>query len=706
MKKQIILLVFVVGSLTVLAQSPKPAIKRIIRSATSPNGNYIYLCGYDHFLNQDSALIGTTDYFLVERLLIPQNQDSLTNTNYKKVGIAKAIQNINELKEHYTDEYIENFKNVFKLKNNNQVVAYFNKHYKPKDFFLFYQTIETKMALGQVYLDKDVKPGEVYQYIVTRVDKNKKQEVWGYCVVESKVGNYTLPYLRAAIHSTFSYDSSVIVNWKLPVGDKVMTQIPIPKSGIDGNQQSVSRMLPFSEKWLRAKVIEHNGDGNFKVVKRLFPTLNATEDTLTYTYLKNCQPEEITVAYLKMEDEVYNEGVESDTVFSFSLEQKSLPIISAVKAVDVENAVQLSWNKLPQKNYITGIAITRYNSQDVLDSIAILSSGDTSFIDDKIELGQHYRYQVKALYLPQIKLQQQNAAEAIGTYTKFSKTAIPVNVTAKNEGKNIRLNWDFNESTGFNGFYVYRGTSPNNLNVIDGPFTQRTYLDTATHLSGRSEYYYAIISQNLRQDTSEYSNIVKISPQRKIETSLTNDISFYYSNGSLNISWKDAMQTDNAIEGFVVQKRTEGNNNFINLNSQPVTSNNISDTNIVAGVHYDYRIATVNFKNEQSDFGSEQTFYLEKNAVDIVNNFYVRNITGAVEISLPNMQFDDRKAYNIYRRDAANLNFSKLSTIAANTFVYKDVTAKSKQVYVYAITITNNDEREGERGKSISIRKD
>jgi fibronectin type 3 domain-containing protein len=303
-------------------------------------------------------------------------------------------------------------------------------------------------------------------------------------------------------------------------------------------------------------------------------------------------------------------------------------------------------------------------------------------------------------------MRQNVAASTVGTITKFSRPNPPFNLKANNVGKHIKLTWESKEQLGFKGYYIYRGTSTKNLNVIEGPVTTKTYIDTADHLSGRSDYYYAVISQNLMQDTSIYSNLVRISPNRKIETSLPNDISFYYSNGFLNISWPDTRTNDNAIEGFMVQKRKEGEKDFVSLNRDMVIDNKIIDSNLIAGVKYDYRIANVTNNKEVSDFGSSQTFYLEKPPVDVVNMFYVRNIENAIEISLPQMQFEDRKSYTIYRRDASNLQFEKLAEMDANTFKYIDKTAKSKQIYVYSISITNKDDREGVRGKSISVRKD
>jgi hypothetical protein len=679
---------------------------KLISSATSPFGNYIYLCNEQQFYGTDSNLIPSTDYFIVERTLYTPDADKSITPKVNKIGIVKCIQNIKDLKNYYSDEYIENFKKVFKLSSTKDVINYFNNHYQPRDYFLYYQFIETKMALGHVFLDKDVKEGEKYMYIITRVGKDKSQKQWGLSIVDSKIGNYLLPNLKPSISNVYQYDSAVILKWKLPINDSLVKSIAITKSNFTFDTKNINKTMPFEITQLRANLYELDVNGKYNMVKKLLGQVNETNDTITYTYQKDCLPEQAYTMFIRTEDEVYNEGLESDTTIAFSINENNLVKLTAIEAKEIENGIKLSWKQLQQKPYLYGIELGKFNSEEMYDSLGIISPMDTTFIDTKLEAGQHYRYQVRAMYLPQLKMKQDQPASAVATITKFSKPYAPYNLKAIQDGKNIKLTWESKDQLGLKGYYIYRGTSTKNLNVVEGPIVAKTYTDTAQHLSGRSAYFYTVLSENLMQDTSIYSNIVKITPNRKIETSLPNDISFYYSNGILNVSWTDTRINDNAIEGFMVQKRKDGDKDFVNLNTEIIANNKTIDSNLIEGVKYHYRIANVTQNKVVGDFGDAQTFELEKKLVDVVNVFYVRNIENAIEISLPQMQFSDRKSYTIYRRDAGNLQFEKLTEMDANTFKFIDKTARSKQIYVYAITITSTDGREGVRGKSISLRKD
>ena len=85
--------------------------------------------------------------------------------------------------------------------------------------------------------------------------------------------------------------------------------------------------------------------------------------------------------------------------------------------------------------------------------------------------------------------------------------------------------------------------------------------------------------------------------------------------------------------------------------------------------------------------------------------FYLRNVTEGISISWPQVEMKNRKAYNIYRREASETEFKKMASLNGHTFSYVDKNAKPGSIYVYYLSITEDDNREGERGKSSSIRR-
>ncbi|HEX8462377.1 MAG TPA: fibronectin type III domain-containing protein [Segetibacter sp.] len=694
-----ILLVYLSVAITGFGQSEE-GYDKLLRAANSPKGNYIYL--YNQIEQQGIA--GTTDYFVIERMKYDSTKVNAAPSALKAIGEARKVQSLAELKQYYSQKDIEEIKAFLSMSSDEEVLNYFVTHQDLKDFPVLYESVETRQALGEVFLDKNVVAGEVYFYRLTRVLKNKSKEPWGYSVAQSNAGNYTLPYYKPVVNSVQTFDSSVTITWKVPVPPNLVNEIPVPKSNLPMDKDASVLKMPFPPSSTRAKVFV-NKNGKFVQVQKLFPGLNASKDTISYYYSQKCLPEENVTAFLVTEDEVYNQGISSDTAYTFAIEKKNLPLIYGIRITDVVNGIQLSWDKLPAKPYLAGVEINRYNSEDKLDSIATVPIGDTSYTDYAVKVGEHYRYKVKAVFIPQTGLVQEIPAEGIGTFTKFTRPLPPYNMKVENVGKNVLLKWDALDEPSFYGFYIYRGTSEKNLSVVAGPVFTKSFLDTAGSLSGRSQYFYAVVNQNLMQDTSIYSPVVSIVPDRKLNTAFPNNVQFYYANGRLRIMWNDVREDDNAIRAFVVQKKLPDDKQFTRITQKPVTDNFVEDTAITAGVPNQYRVAAVTYKGEQSEYGEIAEFTLPKTDVSVMNVFNVRNVTEGIHISWPAMEFPDRSSYNIFRREAATAKFTRIAAVPNNTFFYVDKTVKPNQVYVYKMSITESDKREGPAGKSVSIRK-
>jgi uncharacterized protein len=700
-KKLKIILFILLSHLTTTAQDGDFAGK-YLSTATSSKGNYIYLLTEKDLLGKDSLIMKSTDYFIIERMPYNDIEGATTKPTLKKIGEAKLTSSVKELNQYYSAEQINQFKEAFQLKRDEDVVNYFTTHFSLQDYFIAYNLVETKLALGHVYLDTDVKEGEVFYYHITRVDKNKTTEDWGYSIAQSKAGNYLLPYYKPKISAINILDSSVDITWKMAVTEDIIKKIPIPKSNLAIDRDGALTRTPFTP--LNSKAVLYiKSNSGFKSVTTLLPIINETNDTVTYSYQKPCVPEETISAFLVTQDEIYNKGIESDTAYTIAIDQKTIPLIYSVRVNEIVNGIQLNWDKLPNKPYLTGIEIGRYNSDEKYDSVATVSAMDTSFTDYKIAVGQHYRYKVKAVFLPQLNIEQAVPAEAVGTFTIFNKPLPVTNLSIENKNKLPFLKWDEIKDPSFYGSFIYRGTSSKNLSVIAGPIKTNYFIDSATSVTGRSEYYYAIINQNLREDTSVFSEVVRIVPDKKIEITFPSTMEFYYANGTLNISWNDVRAMDNSIESFVVQKKISTQKSFLILGNS--INNNLEDADIKDEITYEYRVAAISYKGDTSDYSNAYTFNLAPKEIPEVNIFYTRNVSEGIEISWPSIIYQNRKSYNIYRRLATEQDFTKVATVPSNTFLYVDKTGDGNKIYVYKISVTQNDGKEGEQGKSVSIRR-
>jgi len=709
--KKILNLIFLMScfaSASLRAQQIQTIVPRVLKVASSKQGNYIYLAGREEIVGSDTAFMRSTDHFIIKRMPYVMSSDSIkvkaALKNLKTIGNAKRVTTEQQLKAIFSDTDIGELKTSFKKKSTQEVVDFLTGHVKAIDYGLAYGIIEMKIAMGHVYFDADVKEGEVVYYHVTRVDKNNVEHPWGFALAQGKVGNYALQYLKPIVSEINSSDSTVNISWKLQIAGKGLKAFPKPKTLAAFDPEGKLQEVPFPLTNLGGKVVALRSRKPVSGL-RVMGQVNAAGDTITFHYDSKINKEEEFSAYLMPEDEIYNQGAPSDLAVAFGVDERNTPVIGNLRLKEIPNGIRLSWSQLPAKAYITGIEVARYDSEDHMEKLGILSALDTSYTDNAIKVGQHYRYHVKILFMPGTGIEQGIPAQAAGSYTLFSKPLPPHNLSAKAEGDKITLNWDLEEDPGFYGFFVYRGTSPNKMDLIAGPIKEKKYVDTAESLSGRSQYYYAVKNQNLRQDTSLHTEPVMVKSARKILIDPPADVLFYYANGKLRIDWADTRMRDNFIESFVLQKRKKGDAEYTTLPLKTKNDAFYVDSLINRGFTYQYRVASVGANGEISAYSNAGEFSLKKEAVATVGLFYARNITAGVEVSLPEVIYDERKAYQIYRRNANGGAFAKIGAMNADTFIFTDEKVESGQTYIYSIRVTDKADREGEMGLSVSVKR-
>ncbi len=710
-------LLFVFGSLICFicnptignAQFAKDILKqgkfesKYIPSFQSLDGNYLYV---NDNLATDSIKLSKTAFFSIERIDISKySEDSLKKMNFNPnellpIGRLQPVQDIDALKDICSAVYIESFKKDKGLKTDKEIVSYFQTHRSFNDYGFWYNLIETRMALGLVYLDKKINTGSKYIYFISRVYKDGKVESFGMnSSIGKKNGNVLLPLYQPFTSKKFTSDSALIISWKLPFDNNKIESFYQKKAA-----EKDFSPIPFGFKNIRGGVYLQTTAG-WEKLDLILPSENSKGDTLTFTYTAKAVSEKYYKLFLQIEDEVHNKGLTSDTSTMIVVSKESLPIVTKVYVTDTLNSIRVSWKPIIPKFYVDKIEISK-SELNTKPTFIYAKPTDTLFIDYNIEVGKKYIYKVKTLFLPQTTLKQESAAEGVGKFTVFTKPLPPTNLTASNYGKNILLKWDNDSIPGFYGFYIYRGTSINELSLLSGPLFQSKFVDTANSLSGSSTYYYAVVSQNLRQQSSNYSNRVQIVPNRKYFIPKPAQIDFYYANKELTVSWDAVHLQDASIIAYLLQKKSEKDTAFISL---PLIRNGINyhiDTNLRGGINYQYRVASINITGDTSDFTDVFAYGVKKPDVSILNNFNVRNITEGIEIALPPVVFNNRKQYKIYRKEEGENDYNSIGIIDAEQFLFIDKKVLSNKYYTYSISVIDNEGREGIKSDAQSVKRD
>ena len=672
---------------------------KIVPSINGPAGNYLYIVSLDDL---SERRVSKTDVFLIERIEKETATEETSESSAVKIGECTQVNTYKELKTYFSSEDLAELKEMWGDISDNEVLSKFTEYESLDSIAFIYPYIETRRALGHVYLDDNVKTGYYYIYKITKIAADGEETLWGYSYTKGGMGNYILPHLKPRWADASGKDSLVKILWTVALSEEQFEAIPLGKEVSEENYNKQLHHLPFRPTNLRAKVMVAAENG-YEERGVITPTYSEQGDSLYFQYYQTEVEEEYLKSYIILQDEVYNEGIPSDTAIVFSEDSTTIDIIYDITVTDTLNGIHIAWDPLPARAYYAGIEITKYDSDDVQDSVVVLSPHVSSYIDRSIAVGHYYRYHVKALFVPQAGLEQRLAAQGTGSFSKFTKPLPPVNLTGKPIGDYINLEWEAIDEPSIYGYFIYRGTSPQNLTLADGPIFQKSYTDSLSSLSGRTHYHYAVASQNYGQDTSQYSNIVSVRPTKSITMVNPPSVNTYYANGTIRLDWRDVRGDDNIIESYMLQRKTDKSDQYVTIHDSELKKPSFEDTDIKQGTTYYYRVAAKSIYGDMTPYSEGTVYTVAHSKVPTINKFFVRNVTEGVKITLPNIIAKSRKSYNIYRRLASEEKFAKLTTIPADQFSYLDSTTQPDTYYVYVITLTNMNNQEGARGQSVTV---
>ena len=606
-----------------------------------------------------------------------------------------------KIKKALTKDEIAELTKFLELKNESDLPGFINTHHSPMSYKLMYNSFKIKQLLGFVVEDKNTQKGVSYLYKITFADKSGNEKVYGYSVgLNSQQNNVVLNKIKPTVSKISTSDSMVICYWKYALNAPDFKLFTQTSENLNQNVGIFEGIKDFTLNNLQAELWIKSDKGFIPTEKRAM-NINETRDTLEVSFSVRTLPEDIVDMYILLRDDLDNKGVNSDTAHILSVDPLQVPILRGINVDDVTDGLKLSWKKLPEKPYFRGIEITRFGENSVLDSVAILSTTDTEYSDYNVKVGVHYIYNVRALYKSGYGMEQKLPAQGVGTNTKFSKQGKINNLTAANEGRNIKLSWNYVKNPKLFGFYVYRGLSTLDMYPIAGPIKDNFYVDASEELSGIAEYTYYVIAKDLTQQNSEPSNIVAIKPLRKVTSAVPYNLKCESVNNRVYLNWMDVKTNDEFVKGYTV-KRADADA-FVNVAKGVLEGAYFIDSTSNAASSYKYQVASINFNGDTSEYSEIISYVPYKEPVDVLNDYNVRNLSDGIEISWANVLYQNRKKYNVYKSEIKSNKLQKIGSVSANEpfFVDKDV-ANGKE-YIYSVSITDVEDREGEQAQVQTI---
>jgi N-acetylneuraminic acid mutarotase len=153
------------------------------------------------------------------------------------------------------------------------------------------------------------------------------------------------------------------------------------------------------------------------------------------------------------------------------------------------------------------------------------------------------------------------------------------------------------------------------------------------------------------------------------------------SSGQINLTWTDNSESET---GFVIERKTlNGYFAVIDTAAQNVTS--FSDTSLLDGTYYTYRIKAIGSSGLYSDYSGEAT---AKTDLSAASNLTATLLNGSVVLNWSDNS-QSETGFTIEKKTGTD-GYTKLTDVAANVITYTDAAVTGGSQYYYRVNAFND----------------
>jgi hypothetical protein len=445
------------------------------------------------------------------------------------------------------------------------------------------------------------------------------------------------------------------------------------------------------------------------------------KDTLFLTYQTRTVPGRKLGMFIRPEDVAGNSGNASDTVHLLSLNFDNRLSISHLTATDTLGSVWLKWDSLPAKAWYSGIEVlkSRFATADymVIDTLPVSA---VQYRDRKTISGNLYYYQLRPLLfdLPQ---KGRITPAVVNVRTKLLRRKIPApqgleaGLTPKAD---IRLHWLPNADLDIFAYYILRGSSATNMQVISPAIRDTVFIDSTKGLNTGTTYLYAVAAVDMEMRWSDTSAPIGLQSPRGNLVTAPAGIQARVSAQGVRLNWNDVAVTDASVTGYLLYRRKKGDPWFVQLTPRPVAATYYTDSSELTAGMYEYGCTAVDAWNHLSILSPLSTIqYSGYNNGQVAlyppTDFMLRNRTEGIEITLPataqpsgnKYNVNVKTRYNLYRRLVTEKTFRKIGEIMPGMLSYTDRQVVKDQLYAYTLSLQKEQEESSRSGEKSIRRK-
>ena len=332
-----------------------------------------------------------------------------------------------------------------------------------------------------------------------------------------------------------------------------------------------------------------------------------------------------------------------------------LPVVKAKNANN--NTILVTWELVPAaQNYIV------YSSEDNKKWTTEATVADTSYTKKGLTYGKIYYFKVKA-----VGNQNSKTSEVVKGKTVPNKVENLVSGTIKTNS--IKISWD---KVGVTGYEVYTSTDNKKWTLLTTITKNTTLSYNNTGLKANKTYYYKVRAYKTvsgKKVYGSFSDVLKVKTAPEAPT-FTIKANSYESLKLVITSVKGATK-------YLVYRSEEEKGTYTRVGETTTTS--YIDHELVPKTTYYYKIKACNSANKCSGYSS---IVSKKVTIATPKISLLGDKNTPVTIVVSNVA--DTEGYEVFR-SLDNKTWTKIDTIANDTFRYEDYSAAYKKTYYYKV---------------------
>lgn len=353
-----------------------------------------------------------------------------------------------------------------------------------------------------------------------------------------------------------------------------------------------------------------------------------------------------------------------------------------LRASPTTDNITLNWDPPASNGGATITAYTIYHGTSPGSATWLDTTSDLTYLHWGLDPGTTHYYQVSAMN----SVGEGPRTDEIEVTTVSSTSSPPRNLSAKPDNRKVTLTWQTPASDGgasISNYRIYRATSPGAETFLTEVGNVLTYNDTG--LTNGLTYYYQVTAVNINGE-SDRSNEASSTPAAV--PSAPRNLNATAATSQISLDWQAPLDNGGSpITNYKIYRGLDDTNlPFLTQVGNVLT---YTDTNLINGVRYYYRVNAVNAVGE----GSKSNI---ANARPLGPPTAPRNLTAVGDNSKVYLNWqppdsDGGAAINHYRiyRGLSSGGESYLTQIG-NILTYTDTGLSTTTTYYYQVSAVNN----------------